>query len=449
MRAMFRKNKISGASKPGLFNALATAFNDYYNRGFVSGISHNGVGEGKVDLPVLWACRNVIADNIAGRPIYVAKRDPDNPSSEGQYEKEHPINVLLDNPSPWMSRNLFWSTLIGNMLVTGNGYALARRDARNGRVSELTIAERDSLNIQNAVRDGEVIYILRLYTEGGHDYTEIETSRRNVVRLHGPGYNARKGESVSPIAYSGFTSLRLARLAQTYQESVYNRGTHQRGFLESSEGGGEADYAKLQELLDDAAGVDKANTTRVIPRGWKYSGANFNTVDLAIIEVMKWTVEDIARLYSIPPHMVGHMSGNTAWGKGIDSLSIGFVQNCLRPNAERLEKALAVTLLEPNEILDGYTIRIDLSGAGFGSEESRMGLAERAVRSKLMTPNMARARYLGLPPIEGGDELQDIAGAPTPEDARGPGASEDEPATEDTIRESRLNGSARLNGNAH
>ena len=395
--------------------------------GYTPGFSYGDSVPGRADMPVLWACVSLISDSIANRPFYVAKVDPTNPSSEGEFQKDHPINTLLKFPSSWMDRNLFWSTLMWDLLVSGNAYAYIRRHSKTRRPADLILAKRQTV-INRGRNGGDVRYLLRLATESGLNYVEVEDTRQNIIQVHGSGYNVDRASSDSPIVYAGRSALRLAKLAGNYQDAIYTNSPHQRGFLQSKEGGGDQDFEVIQKGLMSQKGVEQATSVRTLPHGWVFEKAEFTTIDLAVIDVMRWTVEDIARLYGVPPHMIGHMESNNAWGTGLDNLSIGFVQNCLRRHAERLESALNRVLLTTEELDSGLVIRIDLSGAGYGSEDSRMGLAERAVRGGLMTVNDARSRYLGLQEISGGDELHAPQGQRPEDGGKGPGGPAMDPS---------------------
>jgi HK97 family phage portal protein len=57
--------------------------------------------------------------------------------------------------------------------------------------------------------------------------------------------------------------------------------------------------------------------------------------DMQLLETRKFQIEEIARVYGIPPFMLGHNEKTTSWGSGIEAMGIGFVRYSLRQDLNK------------------------------------------------------------------------------------------------------------------
>jgi HK97 family phage portal protein len=213
-------------------------------------------------------------------------------------------------------------------------------------------------------------------------------------------------------------ALGLAVAAEEYGARLFGSGSLMAGVLQTDQRLDE-DHAKALKARwrQKMAGLAHAHEIAVLDSGAKFQPVSFPPEDSQFIESRKFQVVEIARLYGIPPHMLGDVERSTSWGTGIAEQGIGFNVYTLRPWLARIEQTLS------NELLPrGVNCRFDVSELLRGDAKSELEAHQVAVLSGQETPNEARAAR-GMPPLPGGDELlfplnygslSNVANPPTP-----------------------------------
>ena len=358
------------------------------------------------------ACVSLICGQLAPAPRRVERN--------GQ-AVDHPLNQLLVSPWPDGNAMDFWLFMLRCLLTKGNAYAIVRRSTRNGgRVLSLTPALEGgvSFDAQNRIKY-TLTAIFEPYQPGQNNIqSELPASR--VVAAHWYGYG-ENGQPVSqsPLRHAMSTTLqaRINRLVLGMAGRASEAGPYWHFMSQALEQMQSATRAEdaLQEAREAFADGAAQVRAPVLPPGLQGGALNaFAVGDLNIVEFLRWTVEDICRIYGIAPARIGQLSGG---GAGVrtqvlqDQLT-DFEATAIRPVAAMMDAALTRALLTAEEQVSGLEIKTETWPIGLGSMEDRANIADQLVaRAPIMTPNEARARFFGLPPIEGGDELRESKGA--------------------------------------
>ena len=182
---------------------------------------------------------------------------------------------------------------------------------------------------------------------------------------------------------------------------------------------------QLRTTLETLAGA--YNTAReqgimpILPPGVEGSALpGLAQGDALALDILRWSVEDIARIYGVSPGRLGQMSGGGAGVRTqryIDQVS-DFAHFAAEPVARRMDAAFTYTLLTPLERSLGMRVRTDLTTLYMGSASDIATLGVALVGGGTHTPNEVRMRYHGLPPLEGGDQLS------APRGSAGPGSND-------------------------
>jgi phage portal protein BeeE len=128
-----------------------------------------------------------------------------------------------------------------------------------------------------------------------------------------------------------------------------------------------------------------------------------NPEDAQLIEARGFSVEQVCRIYRVPPFMVGHTQNSTSWGSGLEQQNIGFLTYSLRPYLVRIEQAVKKQLLLPAERATYYAEFV-LEGLLRADSAGRATLYASGGQNGWMTRNEMRRRE-NLPPMDGGDVL--------------------------------------------
>ncbi len=293
-----------------------------------------------------------------------------------------------------VSAMVFYETLVVHLLTWGNAYVVKVPSTLGNRVASL-----DLLLPQNvAPRFGKKTAA----NPSGKEFAVMTgdgvaiATPRDVIHIRAMGSSLLQG--ISPIG-AARQALGLAVAAEEYGARLFGSGSLMAGILQT-------DQKLTQETADrlklnwrqKMAGLANAHDVAVLDNGAKWQPVGIPPEDSQFIESRKFQVTEIARLYGIPPHMLGDIEKASSWGTGIEQQSLGFNIYTLRPWLTRIEQALS------NELLPrGVNCRFRVDELLRGDIKGRFDALAVAIQNGFMTINEARARE-GLGPVEGGDK---------------------------------------------
>lgn len=347
-------------------------------------------------VPVVWACVNVVANAIALAPWRLRGRD-------GQVLEEHRAYATLNRPYPYSPRQVK-RTVTEQLLYKGNAYILAQ--PRQG-TSRALIPALDG----EMVSDG--MYQLRLL--GFNDEVRMAPSSR-VVAMHGPLFDGK--QSPSPIKAAAMRALKTLDSSSRRVLEAMDSGLHNQVVLSF----GDAPMVGPQEMAQLTAELSKLSTgyardvkrnkIPILPPGVKPEVIDtVSPQDLRIIELFGWTVEDVCRVWHVPPRMIGHYSAALRV-RGVEAQAEDFARWTVAPVAqliaEEVQRVLAIT---------DATLELDLSDLALGS------LAERATVARALSDILyinERRTIVRRGPIPDGDRI-----APSPSVNPGPDPTTD------------------------
>lgn len=340
-------------------------------------------------LTAVYACVRLIAETIAAMPLKTYTGDgPDRREARLPAER-----VIWDRPNPEQTRQTFWSQVLVSLLLDGNAFVNTARDGL-GRVAELWVLDPTLVSIGR--------------TEAGERVYEVSGSGtltpREIVHIPGillPG--AVRG--LSPIGQAR-QALGIAIAAEKLGARLFGSGTLLGGILEvdADLSGKEHVVQALQERFASMnAGLANSHRVAVIDNGAKFRPLGLPPEDAQFLESRRFQVAEIARLYGVPPHMIGDVERSTSWGTGIEQQNIGFVQYTLQPWIIRIEQAITAYLL-PRPRYAKFTV----DGLLRGDVATRIAYYGAGRRDGWLTPNQIRALE-DMPPREdpAGDQYLD------------------------------------------
>ncbi len=344
----------------------------------------------------VYACVRILAESIAGLPLHVyAYRGEGRERVPG-----HPLfTILHDAPNPEMTSFVFRETLMVHLLLWGNAYAQILRD-RAGRVAGLypLLPNRMSVNRDEA---GRLYYTYQRVTDENPNFKrggEVTLSSADVLHIPGLGFDGLIG--YSPIAMAR-NAVGMTLACEEYGASFFANGARPGGVLQHP--GVLKDPAKLRESWQAVYG-GAANTGKVavLEEGMTYQQIGIPPEEAQFLETRKFQVNEIARLYRIPPHMVGDLDKSSF--SNIEQQSLEFVKYTLNPWVVRWEQALQKSLLLPEE-RKRYFIRFNVDGLLRGDYQSRMqGYAVGRQNGWLSANDIREMEDMNpIPADEGGD----------------------------------------------
>jgi HK97 family phage portal protein len=290
---------------------------------------------------------------------------------------------------------VFYETLVVHLLSWGNAYVVKVRSAANSRVAMLDLLMPNMVQPRWCRRtpdnpSGKEFYII------GSDGQVAVATPQDVVHIPAMGQGLLQG--MSPIG-AARQALGLSVAAEEYGARLFGSGNLMAGILQTDQRLQKDDAARLRERWrEKMAGLGNAFDVAIMDSGAKWQPIGIPPEDSQFIQTRQFAVEEVARLYGIPPHMLGQVTHSTSWGTGIEQQSIGFNTYTLRPWLTRIEQALS------NELLPrGVNARFNAAELLRGDTRAEIDAHQVAVLSGQETVNEARAAR-GLPPVDSGDE---------------------------------------------
>lgn len=354
----------------------------------------------------VYACVRILAEAVASLPLHVYEYRDDGGK---KLVHDHPLYYLLhDEPNPEMTSFVFRETLMSHLLIWGNAYAQIIRDGA-GRVLGLYPLLPDKMEVQRDDK-GNIYYVYSRNSDANptfKEYGNIKLKAEDVLHIPGLGFDGLIG--YSPIAMAK-NAVGMTLACEEYGASFFANGANPGGVLEHP--GVLKDPSKVRESWNSVyRGVSNAHKIAVLEEGMKYQQIGIPPEEAQFLETRKFQINEIARLYRIPPHMVGDLDKSSF--SNIEQQSLEFVKYTLDPWVIRWEQSLQRSLLLPGE-KGKYFIKLNVDGLLRGDYQSRMnGYAVGRQNGWFSANDIREMENMNPIPDEEGGNLYLINGAMT------------------------------------
>ena len=414
MKSFFSKKQKPGrydfdvpvASSPVAINNATVVTSSNFMDWSINGLKSAGVSVSEktaMQVSAVYASVALIGGAIASLPLPVYKR-----TSDGRERAPHDVWWLLnEEPNPDYPAATFWEAMVSSLLLHGDAFARIIRPTQGiGPASQLSSLKVISLEwvhpaqVTVVKEDGQMWYIIRS--------TTFEKPRKHpaadIIHVPGPGFNGLRG--MSQISYVLRTPAGIALAADKYSAAFFENGARPDFAVElNGDPTPEQQEMMRKSWSERYQGVDRAHTPALLTNGAKVHALTLNAEDSQLLTTRQFQVEDIARIFGVPPHMIGHTQNNTSWGSGVEQMGIGFVKYTLGRHLVKIEQELNRKIWPTRE---KYFVEFNTAGLERGDYKTRMegyrvGLG-RAGEPGWMTVNEIR-RPDNMPPIDGGDLL--------------------------------------------
>ena len=349
-----------------------------------------------MQMTAVYSCVRILAEAIAGLPLHLYRY-----TDSGGKEKatDHPLYLLLhDEPNPEMSSFVFRETLMTHLLLWGNAYAQIIRNGK-GEVMALYPLMPNKMSVERD-ENGQLYYT---YTRSAEEAKTAETGRvillpKDVLHIPGLGFDGLVG--YSPIAMAK-NAIGLAIATEEYGAKFFANGAAPSGVLEHP--GTIKDPQRVREAWQSQfGGSSNSGKIAVLEEGMKYTPISISPEQAQFLETRKFQINEIARIFRVPPHMVGDLEKSSF--SNIEQQSLEFVKYTLDPWVVRWEQSIARSLLSENEKKQ-YFVKFNLEGLLRGDYASRMHGYATARQNGWMSANDIREleNLDRIPAEEGGD----------------------------------------------
>ena len=349
-----------------------------------------------MQMTAVYSCVRILAEAVAGLPLHLYRY-----TESGGKEKaiDHPLYLLLhDEPNPEMSSFVFRETLMTHLLLWGNAYAQIIRNGKNEVIALYPLMP-NKMEVDRDER-GQLYY---KYQRSNDEAPTMEGSSVilkpcDVLHIPGLGFDGLVG--YSPIAMAK-NAIGMAIACEEYGAKFFANGAQPGGVLEHP--GTIKDPQRVRESWQSTfGGSGNANRIAVLEEGMKYTPIAISPEQAQFLETRKFQINEIARIFRVPPHMVGDLEKSSF--SNIEQQSLEFVKYTLDPWVIRWEQSLMRSLLTPEE-KKTYYAKFNLDGLLRGDYQSRMNGYAIGRQNGWMSANDIREleNLDRIPTEEGGD----------------------------------------------
>ena len=390
----------------GLFKSRRKVQNTLNGSGyrFMMGGSTSGkkVNErSAMQMTAVYACVRILSESIASLPVHLYQYE-----SEGNKAKavKHPLyRILHDEPNPEMTSFVFRETLMTHLLLWGNAYSQIIRNGK-GEVIGLYPLMPNRMTVDRD-SNGQIIYQYQMQDSDAHTGKSGSVTLRPSEVLHVPGLGFDGLVGYSPIAMAK-NAIGLSIATEEYGAKFFANGATPGGILEFP--GTVKNPESIRESWNQGFSGSNAHKVAILEEGMKYTPISISPEQAQFLETRKFQIDEIARIFRVPPHMVGDLEKSSF--SNIEQQSLEFVKYTLEPWIIRWEQSLNRALLTEKEKPD-YFVKFNVDGLLRGDYQSRMNGYAIARQNGWMSANDIRSlEQLDLIPDELGGNLYLING---------------------------------------
>jgi len=379
-----------------------------------------------MQMTAVYSCVRILSEAIASLPLHVYEV-----KDEGTAKAvEHPLyKILHDEPNPEMTSFVFRETLMTHLLLWGNAYAQIIRNGKSEIIAlyplmpDRMTVDRDS--------DGQLYYEYRTSQDDApiNKQSSVKLTPNDVLHIPGLGFDGLVG--YSPIAMAK-NAIGLAIATEEYGSKFFANGAAPSGVLEHP--GTLKDPARIRDSWQQTfGGSHNSNKVAVLEEGMKYTPISISPEQAQFLETRKFQINEIARIFRVPPHMVGDLEKSSF--SNIEQQSLEFVKYTLDPWVARWEQSIVRRLFTDDE-KKRYYVKFNVDGLLRGDYQSRMNGYATARQNGWMSANDIRElENLDRIPAEEGGDLYLINGNMLPLKRAGAFADTSEPMKEESTDE--------------
>lgn len=388
MRIPFTNLQINFSKRTGMANPQQWLI-DFFGGGEKTSSGVNITEYNAMKYTAFYAAVRVLSETLGSLPLILYRKTQDGKGKERA--TDHPLyKILHDRPNPEMTAMVFRETLMSHLLTWGNCYAQIVRN--NGfEVAQLWPLRPDRMFPKRS--GGELIY--EFHKPGGG----IKIFQSGDI-LHIPGLSFDGLVGYSPVQMAK-EALGLGKATEQFGSNYFGNGANPGGVLEHPGTLSDTAFQHLQDSWSQRhQGLENAHRPAILEEGTKWTSIGIPPEDSQFLETRKFQIEEIARIFRLPPHMIGDLEHATF--SNIEQQSLDFVTYSLHPWLERWEQAIEHKLLLPNE-QENYYVEHLVDGLLRGDIKARYTAYNIGRNGGWLSVNDIRLKE-NMDPIEDGDQ---------------------------------------------
>jgi HK97 family phage portal protein len=304
-----------------------TSFWAALNGGTVSKSGELVTAQSAQTQTAVWAAVRILSETISSLSWDIYTED-----AQGNRRKQpnHPTARLLRTPNPLYNGQTWFETMQAWATLRGNAIAVIQRNGA-GLPTGLRHVSCDQVSIDYDRNTGLLHYTIWDSKTG----KSIVVDHENVLHIRAQVMDVETGWGKSPIqAHRDTIGLSIA--GQRYMSELMKNGAHVKGFLGTDEVLKPEVAARMRKSWQAAhGGAGNAGKTPVLEAGMKFHQLNLTPADAQWLEMMKFSTEEVSRIFRVPMHMLSALERST--NNNIEHQGREFITHTVRPWVKRWE----------------------------------------------------------------------------------------------------------------
>jgi HK97 family phage portal protein len=316
--------------------------------------------ETAMKFSAVYACVRIISEDIGLLPVEIRRwRNPRDKSKGSDVAFDHPLNdVLLNSPNAEMNSMTFEETFQSHILQSGNAYAYKTLNNR-GQVKELKLLNWFNMEVKRDKETGAVYY------EFDDRGKPLIFQKGEIFHIPGLGFDGLVG--YSPIRMA-MEAVGLGLAAEEFAARFYSNGANVGGFITMDNAVQDKEALK-KEFEEKFGGLGKAHKVLFLENGMTFQRLNMNLDEAQFLETRRFQIEEIARIYRMPPHMIADLTHATF--SNIEHQDLAYVKRTLLPWVKRWEMGIDTQNLTARERAQGFFSRFNIDELLRGDAKTR------------------------------------------------------------------------------
>lgn len=296
--------------------------------------------ETAVGLTSVYRACAMISGRVAGLTRHISRMGPDGDMVPAESAGNE---YLWRRPNEEMTAFTFWQTMLYNKLVHGNAFMWVKTGPPLGYPVAIYPLQPWRIWVQRDPESGQKLYAI----DGGSIVSTDYEAGGNIIHVMGMSNDGVTG--ASPLTKLAQV-IGLGLALQDYAARLFSQGTMLSGVIETDKKMEPAEARELGNRFSRAhAGPQRFHGTAVLDNGAKWNRVSVTPEESQALESRSFQVVEIARMFGIPPYLLGDVEKSTSWGTGIEEQHRNYVTHTLAEHLSAFENAVSDELLDPKD----------------------------------------------------------------------------------------------------
>lgn len=323
---------------PQFLGSLSDAGITDFFRGTDAGSFGPSVSEtNSMRISTVFACVELIASLVSSAPLSVLHDSATKGRQIATSNALHRKLSLQPYPGRAMTSSTWRALWVRHVLLWGNHYSRIRFDGAN-RVVGFEVLDPWSVRVLRQ-DDGTNLYVQDL----GDGKREV-LRQNEILHFSGPSFDGLVG--VSRITQFARDPAALAMVLEEQTGRMHENAARPSGVLEMPSSITPEGFKRMRSDVERrSTGRANAGNMMFVDSGTKYTAVDLMSLeDLNTLETRRFQAAELCRFFGVPPHLIGEAANTSAWGSGIEQLTLGFKQFTLHPLLVDFEQELTLKL---------------------------------------------------------------------------------------------------------